>query len=33
LYRDLREGVLDLPQIVGREFDRQCADVLLQALQ
>jgi hypothetical protein len=32
LYRDLGEGALNLPQIVGPEFDSNGADVLVQAL-
>jgi len=33
VHRDLRGGVLDLPEVVRRELDGRCADVLLQAVQ
>src|SRR5216684_3858572 len=33
LHGDLRGGALDLMQIVGREIDGNCSDVLLQSLQ
>jgi hypothetical protein len=33
LHRDRRCGVLDLPEIVECKLDRDCPDVLVQALQ
>jgi hypothetical protein len=33
LHRDLREGALDLLEIVRRKFDGNRTDVLVQALQ
>jgi hypothetical protein len=33
LHRDLRGGALDVAEIVRRELDGNCADVLVQALQ
>src|SRR6266576_2105226 len=33
LYRDLRCGALDLPEIVRCKFNRRGADILLQAMQ
>src|SRR4051794_12189277 len=33
LHRDPGGGVIDLTQIVGREFDRNCPDVFVQAMQ
>src|SRR5215212_1082335 len=33
LHSDLRRGALDLAEIVRRELDGSCADVLVQALQ
>ena len=33
LHRDLRGGGLDLAEVVGRQLDVDCADVLVEALQ
>src|SRR2546423_9751081 len=33
LYRDRCNGTFDLPQIVGRESDGKCADILIEALK
>jgi len=33
VHRDLCGGDIDVPQIAGREFDRDCPDVLVQAMQ
>ncbi|MFB0535609.1 MAG: hypothetical protein ACETWR_11570 [Anaerolineae bacterium] len=33
MYRDLREGALNLLKVVRCKFDGNCADVLVQALK
>ena len=33
LHRDLGDGAIDLAQVVGRQLDGGCAEVLLQAMQ